>query len=292
MTNLGRELDALRESTSEISWCQKCWWDKGFLQLRDWYLLDAWYKSRCVELPLAGESMVPCLDFANHSSEPNAYYDQTSDGSAAILLRPDIVLDIASEILISYGNSKSAAEMLFSYGFIDEQGIRKELVLTLEPQKDDPLGKAKIAAFDGLPVVRVRDDNGMIKWESPFLYLMCLNEEDGLNFRVLQETNGTRTRLKMFWQGSDVTEKSTTFEALMAGHELQQVFRLRAIVILQDRIRQQLEQLYGSEGTVESLVDLSLVEPDRYRNASLLRSTETAILKAAFTSTNEQVSEK
>ena len=73
----------------------------------------------------------------------------SSSNGVSLVMRPDKILEVGSEITISYGDVKSEAEMLFSYGFIDEQSIRKSLVLTLEPFPDDPLGKAKAAAFRG-----------------------------------------------------------------------------------------------------------------------------------------------
>jgi hypothetical protein len=253
MSVLVREFDTLRENTTGIQWCHKSWWEHETLEITDWILLDAWYRSRSLELPKAGESMVPCLDMANHSSVPNAYYEQTSNDSVALLLRPDIDLGVTSEVTISYGDSKSEAEMLFSYGFIDEKSTTKELVLPFEPFPDDPLGKAKLAAFTGQPIVRISVDQDSIEWECPFLYLMCLNEEDGLDFKVLQETDGSRSHLRVFWQGADVTEIIDTFESLVDDHSLKDVFKLRAVALLCDRICQQLECLYESEETLQSL---------------------------------------
>lgn len=253
MSVLLKEFETLRENTASIPWCHKTWWENETLEFSDWILLDAWYRSRCLELPNAGESMVPCLDMANHSSEPNAYYEQTSNDNVALLLRPGVELSVSSEITISYGDSKSEAEMLFSYGFIDEESTTKTLVLPFEPFPDDPLGKAKLAAFSGPPVVEISVDQDSIVWTCPFLYLMCLNEEDGLDFKVLQQTDGSRSHLRVFWQESDVTDVTDTFESLIDGHSLRDVFRLRAVALLHDRIRQQLELLYESEEIVHSL---------------------------------------
>jgi len=112
---LGREFELLREKTTNIPWCNKCWWDDELLTICDWILIDALWRSRSLELPNAGEAMVPCLDMANHSSVPNAYYEETSDNSVALLLRPDVKVEVGAEITISYGTSKTPAEMLFSY---------------------------------------------------------------------------------------------------------------------------------------------------------------------------------
>ncbi|TVY31195.1 SET domain-containing protein [Lachnellula hyalina] len=282
MSAMGREFDKLREQTTGLQWCYKSWWEHETLPITDWILLDAWYRSRSLELPKAGESMVPCLDMANHSSVPNAYYEQTSNDSVALLLRPDFELSLTSEITISYGESKSEAEMLFSYGFIDESSTSKALVLPLEPFPDDPLGKAKLAAFAGKPVVRISADQDSVAWEGPFLYLMCLNEEDGLDFKVLQETDGSRSQLRVFWQESDVTDITDTFECLIGDHSLKDVFKLRAVALLHDRIRQQLGLLYASEETVQSLADLEHISPDFLKNAIKLRTSETELLQRAF----------
>lgn len=290
MSALLREFEGLREKTVGISWCDKCWWENEALDFSDWILLDAWYRSRSLELPKAGESMVPCLDMANHSFNANAYYEQNSDDSVALLLRPDIKLEEGAEVTISYGTSKSAAEMLFSYGFIDEQSDTNTIVLPLEPFEDDPLGKAKHAAFAGRPVVRISLVDGKIEWDSPFLYLMCLNEEDGLDFKVLQQNDGSRSQLRVFWQGADVTEQTTSFETLVSHHELEDVFKLRVVALLHDRIRQQLERLYESEDAVQSL---ALIVDERCQSAALqLRKAEAGVLEEAFTAVEMQVSSR
>jgi SET domain len=276
------EFEALHEKTATISWCQKCWWDDEALELGDWILVDAWYRSRCVELPTFGECMIPVLDMVNHSSEPNAYYEHTATNGVSLLMRPNKLLEVGSEITISYGETKSEAEMLFSYGFIEEQSTKKTLVLTLEPFPDDPLGKAKIAAFAEPPLLRVFAEQDTVRWECPFLYFMLLNEEDGLDFRTLQQTDGSRSHLKVFWQGTDVTDATDTFESLTSDHPLSDVFKLRAIVLLQDRIRQQLERLYETEDAVKCVVDTLLARPDRRSNAMFLRESERLTLEQAF----------
>ena len=285
-----REFETLREKTVGISWCQTCWWENDTLEFSDWILLDAWYRSRSLELPKSGESMVPCLDMTNHSSNANAYYEQTSDNGAALLLRPDMKLEVGSEVTISYGDSKSSAEMLFTYGFLNEQSGTNAIILPLQPFDDDPLGKAKVAVFAGRPVVEISLVDGKVKWESPFLFLMCLNEEDGLEFKVLQQNDGLHSQLKVFWQGTDVTEETTTFEALVSHHELKDIFVLRSVALLQDRIRQQIERLYNSEDAVQSLAS---VAREGCQSAALqLRMAEAALLEEAFTTVDMQVSSR
>lgn len=83
--------------------------------------------------------MLPCIDMVNHAAIPNAYFEQTASDKASLLLRPEVKLDAGSEISISYGAAKTDAEMLFSYGFIDQESVVKGLTLTIEPFPDDPV---------------------------------------------------------------------------------------------------------------------------------------------------------
>lgn len=234
--------------------------------------------------------MVPVLDMVNHSSQPNAYYEHISSNGVSLLMRPSKLLEVGSEITISYGDVKSEAEMLFSYGFIDEQSMNKSLTLTLEPSPDDPLGKAKGAAFGGPTVLRISIEQDEVQWECPFLYLLLLNEEDGLEFRMLQQTDGTRSQLKVFWQGSDVTDATNTFESLISNQPLRDVFKLRAMALLQDRLRQQLERLYESEEEVQLVADTPLIGSHQRSNAMLLRKDEKLTLEKAFAAADMQVS--
>jgi hypothetical protein len=199
--------------------------------------------------------MVPCLDMANHSAAANTYYEQfSSDNNVTLLLNPDVEVDAGSELTISYGYAKSNAEMLFSYGFVDESDKTPQtLVLPLETISEDPLAKAKVVAFKGQPVVRITAEQDDITWDSAFLYFISLNEEDGLEFKVLQDVYGSRS-LRVFWCGKDVTDVTDTFQALIKNHELEDIFTLRVLTLLDDRIGQQIERL---DDTVTAVRELS-----------------------------------
>ncbi|CAG8982601.1 hypothetical protein HYALB_00008093 [Hymenoscyphus albidus] len=312
MSVLTREFEELREATESIAWCYKCWWQNSTLNIEDWVLLDAWFRSRSLELPNSGESMVPCMDMANHSSKANSYYEQTTNGGVVLLLRPDMELEATEEITFSYGDLKSDAEMLFSYGFIDEKTSTSQvLVLPLEPMSEDPLGKAKIAGFMGRRVITISTDQEGASWTSPFLYFICLNEEDGLDFKVLQQTDGEQSPLRVFWRESDVTEVTDNFESLIEDHELQDVFKLRVVTLLEDHVESQLERLNKCDGAVQSLsrqveaacestisirrdalttLLISMVEisPTVEKNALRLRASEMLILQKASTAIETQ----
>lgn len=288
---LTHEFDAMREKSSAI----ECWdvllWDSGAVHLTDWYLVDAWYRSRVLELPISGESMVPCVDMVNHSSQANSYYDENAKQEATLLLRPGHQISTGDEITISYGESKTAAEMLFSYGFIDPQSTAEGLTLPLDPMDDDPLAQAKLHIFGEQPTVKLRGTDERMQWESPFAYLMCVNEEDGLEFRVLQGTDGSR-QLKVFWQEEDVTDSAKAFETLIEKHPHCAIFKLRVATVLAERLADQLEQLCSSQA-LDSSSSAAIVapRPSCLESALLLREIETTILENALKALDQQKSE-
>lgn len=236
--------------------------------------------------------MVPVLDLANHSSKANAYYEENDKDEVVLLLRPGCRVSSGDEMTISYGDAKSGAEMLFSYGFIDPASAADRITLPLIPMEDDPLGKAKLHVFDGAPTVEFVRTNGSLSWKSPFAYFMCLNEEDGLSFRVLQDTGGSR-ELKLFWQEEDVTATTTAFEQHIDQHPLAQIFRLRVVSVLEDLVASQLERLatgMSLEDLDESLNEGGLVCGTCIIAAATLREQETSLLEAAVKALEDQVS--
>jgi hypothetical protein len=232
--------------------------------------------------------MVPCIDLANHAADANAFYEQTNDADVVLLLLPNQRMEAGEEISINYGPAKSAAEMLFSYGFIGEHLQSNSLVLDLHPISDDPLGKAKAAVFSGAPVARISIEKDIIQWSSPFLFLMCLNEEDGLEFRTSQLTDGSQRRLQVFWQGNDVTCSTEIFQEYTSQHPMKDVFILRAVSLLQDRVREQLERIYTSEELVEILSDTSY-QVEILKVASQLKILESVLLEKALDLLESQV---
>ncbi|KAK4104130.1 SET domain-containing protein [Parathielavia hyrcaniae] len=282
---LDAEFGLIQEKSSDLdSWSDILWHD-GSVSFTDWIRLDALYRSRCLELPRSGESMVPCIDMLNHAGTPSAYYEESPRDEVILLLRPGVSISNGEEVTISYGDNKSAAEMLFNYGFIDPQSAADSLVLPLTPFPDDPLAKAKLIAFGQAPQIHVaRDQDGAIRWGSEFVYLMCVNEEDGLAFRVLQDTDGGR-QLRVFWQEEDVTDRTGGFEELIRTHPLFAVFKLRVVTVVQETIQTQLERL---RSTAPPDNPSSLQREDCFRMALLLRQIETNILEASVEALEEE----
>ncbi|KAK5657346.1 hypothetical protein OQA88_3411 [Cercophora sp. LCS_1] len=281
---LDAEFNHIQDLSSALpTWNDALWLPPHPITHLDYLRLDALYRSRCLELPRSGESLVPCIDMLNHSSSATAYYDETSS-SVDLHLRPGSVIKAGNEITISYGDAKSAAEMLFSYGFIDSHSAGHSLVLPLEALDDDPLAKAKLVAFEEAPKVRVaRNEEGVYEWEAPFVYFMCVNEEDGLEFRVLQDREGGR-QLRVFWFGEDVTDRVGQWEEVIRGCEMEGIFRLRAVTVVQERLREQLGLTREYEGVEEGDVRSECREVVR-----VLRQVEMSVLEGGIEALEKQV---
>lgn len=292
MLALNNEFDELRDKSSDIETWNAAFWDNSAVHLEDWLLLDAWYRSRVLELPRSGPSLVPCVDMANHSaSDANAYYDENANDDVVLLLRPGGHVNQGDEINISYGSEKPAAEMLFSYGFIDSTSATKSLRIPLRPLPDDPLGKAKFHAFQDATSVDIKEVDGKMTCTSPFAYLLILNEEDGLDFRILQDKDGGR-ELRTFWQDEDVTERTGSFDQLVSGHELSSVFRLRVNMVICQRLEEQLERLSSSApGGSDATSATEQEDSSNATYARALRLIEKSVLEKAVVVLEDQVSQ-
>ncbi|CAH0059130.1 unnamed protein product [Clonostachys solani] len=290
LATLVSEFDHLREVSADLPFWQSLLFGEDAITVKDWALVDAWYRSRCLELPNAGDSMVPCLDMANHSDAPNAYYEETADGEVVLVLRPESTASCGGEVTISYGAAKSAAEMLFSYGFIDRSTAKEEITLALDPLASDPLAQAKVHVYGRSPLVRLtRAKGAAVSWHSPFVYLMCVNEEDGLEFKLLQDNAGGR-ELRVFWQDEDVTSKIDDFESHVQMHDLHSVFQLRVVSVLQQLVEAQLERTRSSP-IPEQEHDASSKRAggaDYVRIVATLREMECSLLEEAMASLAEQ----
>lgn len=250
---LTKEFEDLKARTSEVPHWVNLLFAEDRVTVHDWILLDALYRSRSLELPLSGECMVPCLDLANHSCEASARFEEDEQRHVKLILRDGCTLADGQEVTINYGQGKSAAEMLFSYGFIDQNSKANKMVLPLDPLEDDPLGSAKLHIFratQNSPTIEIRDnDDGVPTWHAPFAYLLAVNEEDGLQFCVLQETDGSR-HLKLFWQGEDESDRADQVKDLLIDHPLRLVFELRAASIIYEKLADHLSDMDGG-GLVE-----------------------------------------
>ncbi|KAF3490762.1 SET domain-containing protein [Arthroderma uncinatum] len=298
MQSLAREFDRLRDSTFNIPWCQKDWWhpETGQIGFEDWKVVDAMYRSRAMDLPGTGDAMVPCIDMANHAAGDKtlARYETDPEGNAVLQLQWGQRLSEGEEVTITYGDNKGASEMIFSYGFID-QGVSsaQQIFLDLDIPDDDPLKPAKRAVCEDGPGVRISDagDTQGLRtaWQSDFVWWVCVNEEDGLEFRVLQSNDGGR-ELRVFWKGKEITGSRQLCD-MLAEDPKWDIFQLRAVVVIQERVANQLALLQASNEYVRGWadkVDDSLIRRSVWDTVMKLRALEEKLL----TRSNDDLDEK
>ncbi|KAK7719495.1 hypothetical protein SLS57_005694 [Botryosphaeria dothidea] len=297
--SLNKEFEQLRSTTKHIKWCEEVWWDEedGRLSFDDWLQVDSMYRSRALEFPGIGDSMVPCVDMANHASgdATAALYETDSDGNAALLLREGKELKKGDEVTITYGDKKGACEMLFSYGFVEDgMSSARELFLDLDIPNDDPLKRAKLHVNTSAPGFRVFDSEGAdatagsTGWQSDFIWMIVVNEEDGLEFEVAQTTDGGR-ELRVYWSGSALEEPDKLAD-LLKTHPMWNVYRLRAVSLIQDRIEGQLRMLYGTDDEVRTVPrrEGAGIRERIWSLATRLRELERDLLERAYGNLEEE----
>lgn len=185
--------------------------------------------------------------------------------------------------------------MIFSYGFLENtMTSAKELFLDLHPSEDDPLGMAKTRVSTAAPGVKLSEwslDNNEItrvEWYSDFIWLVCINEEDGLEFRVLQTNDGGR-ELKTYWKEKELADTSSLRD-LLQQDPLWEVYQLRAVVLIQQRIEAQLQVLYETSNGERFEYDHDQAIRKRPRDLALkLRDLESKLLEKAYSSLDDEV---
>ncbi|RMJ22002.1 SET domain-containing protein [Aspergillus sp. HF37] len=289
---LEREFEHLRSSTENTPWCQRYWWngETGRLTLDDWKYVDALYRSRTLDLPGHGHSMVPCIDMANHVSEDavKALYETDAEENAVLQLQLGRKLCADEEVTISYGDEKPASEMIFSYGFLEEgRTDAKRMVLELDIPDDDPLKLAKKAFCKDPPGIRLSSAVASAgeyptSWDSPFAWWACVNEEDGLDFNVLQLNDGTK-ELKATWKGENV-EDSNHLRHILQADPLWDIFQLRVVVVILERLEAQLAAHQQMERIVSDIREdeatlHAIFRPEVFTAISRLQKLETGLLE-------------
>ncbi|KAH8724092.1 hypothetical protein GQ44DRAFT_619034 [Phaeosphaeriaceae sp. PMI808] len=249
LSSLLREFEQFKAATQSISWCEKYWWDEtaGVVTFDDWKRVDAMYRSRALEFPGAGDCMMPLIDMANHASgdATDAVYETDEDGNGLLLLRKGKTVAQGSEITITYGDDKGACEYVFSYAFLDENMTSaKVMFLDIDIPDDDPLRPAKLFVSTAAPGFRIFDDGDGVKWESDFIWLAVVNEEDGLEFKVKMTVDGER-EIQCIWRECELGDTSM-LRGLLEEDPSWDVLQLRATVLVQNRVQAQLEEIRGN----------------------------------------------
>lgn len=283
--SLDREFTMLQDKTSSIPFCQRSWWDAetGLLTFDDWKQVDAMYRSRALDLPGTGHAVVPCIDMANHASgdDTSALYDTDANGNAILVLRDGRTVTADEEVTITYGDDKGACEMLFSYGFIEaNMTSARELFLDLDIPDDDPLKLAKKSVSKSAPGFRLFLQDSSIGWEGSFIWLIVINEEDGLDFQLLRDSNGTR-ELQVSWKDEALPDISK-LESLVRNEPLWDVLNLRAISTLQERVEVQLLRFEESKDYVQELLNNGVIEQTVRDSATRLRGLEETLMLHAY----------
>jgi hypothetical protein len=159
----------------------------------------------------------------------------------------------------------------------------KVMFLDLDIPNDDPLRPAKIFVSTAAPGFRIFEKNDSIDWESEFIWLVVVNEEDGLDFKIRQTTDGQR-EVQAFWKERELSD-TTNLRQDLEGDPAWDVFQLRAIVLLQTRLEAQMGMI---QETQEMLPDTSAREAPR-KLAERLRDLELSMLQRASTALESQV---
>ncbi len=245
------------------------------------------YRSRALDFPDVGHCLVPCVDLANHASrgETIAIYEKNAGGDAVLLLVDEKQVQEGGEVTITYGDQKGACEMLFSYGFLDtNMGSAETLFLSLNLPEDDPLRKAKANAANCAPGFMVTDKVGDdIAWDGDFIWLLCVTDEDDLQFQLARTVEGP-TETQAFFQSQELTGGAVQLHDLLSKTDLWDVYRLRAIAILQQRVFNQLQVLLNAEDQVENVAsqDGCANAAATYETIMRLRQLEFALLEKAY----------
>ena len=286
---LEKEYSDFCEASKHISWSKEWWGDVGCLNIEDWKVVDAMYRSRAMDFDSYGLCLVPIMDMANHGIEEvsNAMYSiEGENKEARLYLDGKDSVDSGDEIKIIYGLNKGASEMLFSYGFIDDKSNDAgSLMLGWEPPADDELRDVKMEALNlepGFKIFRPSPTVDMISWAGPCVWAMAVNQEDGLRIRLIEDDNGNND-LQVWFKDSQVPTKAH-LEGLLRKDRMTQVFILRAYSYVQARLGEEIARREALEARTDADKVPEGINPDvspRWKISQQLRALESELLARA-----------
>jgi hypothetical protein len=157
------------------------------------------------------------------------------------------------------------------------------MFLDLDIPDDDPLRPAKVFVSTAAPGFRLFDEDNSIDWESDYIWLVVINEEDGLDFRVRQTVDGKR-EIQGFWKERELDDTSKLREYLQEDVAWD-VYQLRATVLLQSRVEAQMETIQAMQGLTQELT----VRDVPWKLSERLRSLELEMLQRAALALDIQV---
>lgn len=291
LKSLRREWDLVCESAENTRWYRIA---GSHLDFDDWLQVDAMYRSRALDYPQIGHCMVPCVDLANHSPHEGtiAIYEKDEASNAVLVLRDGKELAEGDEVTISYGDEKGACEMLFSYGFFDEgMDTAETLFLSLVVPESDTMRVAKMQSAGCAPGFKLIDaGDGEVDWKGEFVWLLCVGEEDGLHFDVARTVDGEE-EVQGFFKEHELTGGATELYRLLGQSELYDLYRLRAVIILQQRVFDQMQVLYASQDDMEEVPhgEGTEVRDQVFEQAMKLRRLEFELMERAYEDFEKQV---
>ena len=293
LRSLRREYGRFCESVQGTHWSRVV---LEQLDFDDWLIVDAMYRSRVLDLPHHGHCMVPCIDLANHARGEMAIavYGEDPEHNATLQLRVGKTLKAGQEITITYGDEKGACEMLFSYGFL-EQGMQtaETLFLSLAIPDSDSSRSGKMEIAGCAPGFKLIDtDDGEIDWSGDFIWLACVGFGDGLCFKLATTTDGCH-ETQCFFNEHELVGGAAQLRALLAQTDLWEVYHLRALTILQQRVFEQLLALDGTQEVMEaqSHGEDTDVRSRPYQLCMQLRKLEFELLNTAYEQFEREVSQ-
>lgn len=178
--------------------------------------------------------------------------------------------------------------MIFSYGFLERTASSaREMLLSLDIPTDDPLRFAKKAVARQPPGVRLyASRTGEIGWESKYVWWACANKEDGLEFEFARRHDGTR-QLHVLWKGNELDPAK--LQDVLLSDTLQDIYRLRAVITIQQRLEEQGRQMEQSEAVLEQYGLPLTGRPAAFDTISKLQSLEGQLLSGAYEALENEV---
>jgi hypothetical protein len=148
------------------------------------------------------------------------------------------IIDIVTEPTLA---GEVAPEPADTAGSVSAQTTQAE-----DMHRHSLLGAHKGAAD---PTVTYQRPSTEMDWKGDFIWLLCVSEDDGLSFLIAQTIDG-QEELRAAFRDQDF-EGADGLRQILAKDELWDVFRLRAIVILQQRVFEQMQILFETQEKVE-----------------------------------------
>ncbi|EAT82164.2 hypothetical protein SNOG_10770 [Parastagonospora nodorum SN15] len=155
-----------------------------------------------------------------------------------------------------------------------------EATAALYETDDD--GNGLLLLREGKTVVEGGEITITVGWESDYIWLVVINEEDGLDFRIRQTVDGKR-EIQAFWKELELDDTSKLRDYLQEDPSWD-VFQLRAVVLLQNQVEAQMETIQAMQGLNQELT----VRDVPWRLAERLRNLEFDMLQRAALALDSQ----